>query len=112
MIRDLLLVEAEHMKRFSRFLRQLKTKKDAEGRPLLDSTIVLLGTGMGDASTHNNSDVPTLIAGGGFKKHGHHLKTDRRDKNAHLLGDLYLSILDQLGIPQERFANATRKMDV
>ena len=46
-IADLILIEIEHMKRFERFLSQLTSKTDATGRPLLDSTIVLLGTGMG-----------------------------------------------------------------
>lgn len=111
MIRDLLLVEAEHMKCFNRFLEQLKTKKDAEGRPLLDTTMVLFGSGMGDASTHSNTNIPTLVAGGGFK-HGTHVKTDRKAKGAHLLGDLYLTMLHQLGIEADRFANATRPMAI
>jgi len=42
----------------------LKSKTDAAGRPLLDGTIVLLRTGMGDASRHANSNLPTLVAGG------------------------------------------------
>ena len=111
MIRDLVRVESEHMKRLNNFLTQLKTKTDAQGRPLLESTIVLFGTGMGDASVHSNHDLPTIIAGGGFK-HGKHIATDRKAKDAHLLGDLYLSMLHQLGIDDDRFANATRPMEV
>ena len=111
MIRDLVKVESEHMKCLNKFLTQLRVKKDAEGKPLLDSTIVLFGTGMGDASTHNNSDCPTLVAGGGFK-HGKHIKTNRKDKNAHLLGDLYITILNQLGIEETKFANAKRRLEI
>ncbi len=109
MIRDLVKVESEHMKCFNKFLTQLRQKKDAQGRALLDSTIVLFGTGMGDASTHNNSDLPTLVAGGGFK-HGKHIATSRKDKNAHILGDLYITLLNQMGIKADKFANAKRKM--
>lgn len=111
MIRDLVKVESEHMKRFNKFLTQLKEKKDAAGQSLLDSTIVLFGTGMGDASVHANNDLPTLVAGGGFK-HGRHIRTDRRSNNAHLLGDLYITLLNQLGLEVDSFANAKRKMEI
>ncbi len=109
-IRDLVKVEVEHMRRFGRFLDQLKTKKDAEGRPLLDSTVVLLGTGMGDASRHANSDLPTLVAGGGFQ-HGQHIATDRNAPDAPLLGDLYITLMQQLGLEVDRFSNASRNMN-
>ena len=72
MIRDLLKIEYKLMALFNDFLTQLKEKKDAYGNPLLDSTVVLLGTGMGDASRHANDNLPALVAGGGFA-HGSHL---------------------------------------
>jgi hypothetical protein len=103
LIRDLVRVEEEHMKCLDRFLTQLKQKKDVQGRPLLDSTIVLFGTGMGDASRHANNDLPTIVAGGGFK-HGRHLQAGKDQ----LLGDVFLTILHQLGIEADRFSNATR----
>ena len=77
MIRDLIRVETEHMRCLNRFLDQLKEKTDAEGRPLLDTTIVMFGTGMGDASRHSNRDLPTLVAGGGFQ-HGKHINNARK----------------------------------
>ena len=107
-IADLVRVETEHMKRFERFLTQLKSKTDAHGQPLLDSTIVLLGTGMGDASRHANSNLPTLVAGGGFS-HGKHIATDRKADGAPLLGDLYITLMQQMGLQAERFSNASRQ---
>ena len=104
MIRDLIRVETEHMRCLNRFLDQLKEKTDAEGRPLLDTTIVMFGTGMGDASRHSNRDLPTLVAGGGFQ-HGKHI--NNADKS-HLLGDVYISLLRQLGVETDSFSNATR----
>ncbi len=100
-IRELVLVEIEHMKCLSRFLDQMKQKTDAEGRPLLDSTLVLFGTGMGDASRHANSNLPTLVA------------FDRNDpKQADIvLGDLYLTLMHQLGMESERFSTTTRNLD-
>lgn len=108
-IRDLVKVEREHMKCLANFLGQLKTKTDAEGRFLLDSTIVLFGTGMGDASRHSNRDLPTLVAGGGFD-HGQHISQDPNADDALLLGDLYLTLMEQLGMEQGQFSNATRNM--
>lgn len=109
-IEDLVKVESEHMKRFNNFLTQLKAKTDASGRPILDNTIVLLGTGMGDASRHANSNLPTLVAGGGFN-HGQHIAIDRNETDAPLLGDLYLTLMQQLGIETETFSNAKRNLN-
>lgn len=109
-IADLVKVETEHMRCFERFLARLKEKTDAEGRPLLDETVVLLGTGMGDASRHANSDLPTLVAGGGFR-HGRHLAIDRSADDAPLLGDLYLTLMQQLGLEADRFSNANRNLN-
>ncbi len=109
-IRDLVRVETEHIKQLSKFLGQLKQKTDGDGRPLLDTTIVLLGTGMGDASRHSNQDLPTLVAGGGLK-HGQHIAIDHTSDNSHLLGDLYLTLMQQLGLEVDVFSNASRNMN-
>ncbi len=111
-ITDLLKVEREHMKCLARFLDQLKTKTDGNGEPLLDSTIVLFGTGMGDASRHANNNLPTLVAGGGFD-HGRHIAVDPAGKETppRLLGDLYLTLMQQLGLEEDRFSNADRNMN-
>lgn len=109
-IADLIKVETEHMRCFNGFLKHLKTKTDAEGNPLLDSTIVLLGSGMGDASRHANSNLPTLVAGGGFQ-HGRHLAIDKKAKDAPLLGDLYITLMQQLGLETNHFSNASRNMN-
>lgn len=110
MIRDLIKIEKSHMVCLDNFLTQLKEKKDAQGRPLLDSTIVLMGTGMGDASRHSNQNLPTLVAGGGFK-HGQHLAVDREANNAPLLGDLYVTLMQQLDMDTGSFSNASRNMN-
>ena len=109
-IADLIKVETEHMRCFDRFLTQLKSKTDSRGEPLLDSTIVLLGTGMGDASRHANSNLPTLVAGGGFN-HGQHIAVDHNADHAPLLGDLYITLLQQLGLEADQFSNAKRNLN-
>lgn len=107
LIRDLVRVETEHMRCLSRFLTQLKQKTDHEGRPLLDSTVVMFGTGMGDSSRHSNRDLPTLVAGGGFQ-HGQHIAGDPKDDRSLLLGDVFISILRQLGLETSSFSNASQ----
>ena len=109
-IADLIKVETEHMRCFGRFLNQLSSRKDAHGQPLLDSTIVLLGSGMGDASRHANSNLPTLVAGGGFR-HGRHVAIDPKAKSGLLLGDLYITLMQQLGLEADKFSNATHNLN-
>ena len=105
-------VGREHVTRFAGLLRRLKEKKDVEGRPLLDTTAVFYGSGMGDANTHNNSRLPVLLAGGGFK-HGAHHAIDREAETSEtpLLGDLFLTIMESMGLEEERFVKAERNMN-
>ena len=110
MIRDLVTIETAHIHCFAGFLKQLKEKKSPQGKSLLDETIVLLGTGMGDASRHSNANLPTLVAGGGFK-HGSHLALGSSKNEAPLLGDLYITLMQRLGIEQDRFSNASRNLN-
>jgi len=98
-------VGMEHVSRFARFLDQLKGHRDAEGKPLLDSTAVVFGSGMGDSNTHDNSNLPTLLAGGPFR-HGAHHQIERKETNARLLGDLYLTLMQQTGVEIDEFAGA------
>jgi hypothetical protein len=110
MIRDLVAIETAHMHCFNGFLKQLKEKKNAWGQSLLDDTVVLMGTGMGDASRHSNRNLPTLVAGGGFKHQGH-VATDPSKKNAPLLGDLCITLMQKLGLEADTFSNASRNMN-
>ena len=104
------LVGTEHVRRFSRFLSQLKSSRDASGASLLDSTAVIFGSGMGDSNTHDNSNLPTLMLGGGFR-HGSHHRVERNDGPARKLGDLYLSLMQQAGVEIESFAGSQRNLN-
>ena len=110
MIRDLVTIETAHIHCFAGFLKQLKEKKNPQGKSLLDDTIILLGTGMGDASRHSNANLPTLVAGGGFK-HGSHLALGSPEDDHPLLGDLYITLMQKLGIEQNSFSNASRNLN-
>lgn len=111
-IEELVRIDVEHMRILVRFLQQLKEKKDAEGRSLLDRTLVMWGTGMGDASRHSNEDLPTIVAGGGLRHQGHlaFQRTDSAQKDL-LLGDLFITLQRQLGIDCNQFSDARRGLD-
>ncbi|NCF87728.1 MAG: DUF1552 domain-containing protein [Verrucomicrobiaceae bacterium] len=101
-------VGKEHVKRLAGFLDHLKAHKDADGQPLLNSTSVLFGSGMGDSNTHDNSNLPTLLAGGGWR-HGAHHQIDRAAGNR-LLGDLYLTLMQRMGVKVNSFAGAKHNL--
>lgn len=111
-IADFNRIGIEHVTRFGGLLDQLEEKQDAEGRALLDSTIVLYGSGMGDANTHNNSNLPVLVAGGGLR-HGHYhsVNRTRESSSTPLLGDLFVTLMQRMGMERDRFANASRNMN-
>ena len=108
MIRDLVSIETAHMTCLARFLKNLDSKKGVNGKTLLDDTIVLVGSGMGNASTHSNRDLSTLVAGGGLK-HGKHHKFDLKGKI--FLGDLFISLQQHLGIESNKFSNAKSNLN-
>lgn len=103
---QLALVETEIVKAWGDFLRGLATTDDHGGN-LLDHTSVLLTSNLGNASSHDNRNMPVLLAGGGFR-HGQHLAFDR--KKNYPLPNMYLSVLQQTGLEQDRFATSTGTM--
>lgn len=103
---QLALVESEILHAWGDFLGGLKRTED-HGASLLDHTAVLLTSNLGNASSHDNRNMPVLLAGGGFR-HGQHLAFDR--KNNYPLPNLYLSVLQRVGLEQDRFATSTGTM--
>jgi hypothetical protein len=98
-IQQLRLIEEAQMRVVRDLLGKLKTK-DERGTTLLDKTMVLFGSNLGNANSHDTRNLPILLAGGGFK-HGHHVaKTDR-------LCNLFTSMLQRLGLPIDSFGTGT-----
>lgn len=77
---------------------------NTESGTLLDSTMVLYGSNMGDANLHTNTNLPLLLAGGGFR-HGQHLAFNR-DRNAPL-SNLFVSVLQRMGVETDAFSSST-----
>jgi len=84
-------------------LRNLADKREGDQR-LLDRTLVLYGSNMGDANTHDNTNLPILLAGGGFK-HGRHLGFKRHDNTP--LSNLFVSLLQRVGVESDAFGSST-----
>ena len=98
--------EIEQLKAFRDFLAKLSASTDASGT-LLDQTAVLLGSNLGNASSHSNENLPIILAGGGFK-HGQHLAFNPA-KN-YPLPNLFVSMIQRLGIEAGKFASGTGTM--
>jgi hypothetical protein len=105
-LEQLALVETEIIRAWGDFLRSLKDTSD-HGATLLDHTSVLLTSNLGNASSHDNRNMPVLFAGGGFR-HGQHLAFDT--KKNYPLPNLYVSVLQQTGLEQSRFSTGTGTM--
>ena len=99
-------IDREHMKLLGQLFADLKARHEG-GETLLDRTMVLYGSNLGNANTHVTTNLPVLFAGGGFR-HGQHLAFDR-ERN-YPLPNLFVSILQRLGIEKDNFATSTGTM--
>lgn len=102
-LEQLKIVEVETIKTVREFLAKVKQSTEDEST-VLDRTSVFLGSNLGDASSHSVRNLPVLLAGGGFR-HGQHLAFD--PQNPPPLCNLYVSMLQRLGVETDRFANST-----
>jgi len=105
-IKELGVVETDQVKAFAEFLAKLKGAKEGDAS-LLDLTMVLFGSNLGNASSHDSRNMPILLAGGGFR-HGQHLAFDR-ERN-YPLANLFVSMLRRLGIEADSFGSGTAPM--
>jgi hypothetical protein len=105
---DLLVqIELYQMEQFARFLDKLRSIREPNtSGTLLDSTMVLLGSGMGNANSHTNTDLPILLAGGGFR-HGEHKQYPSESRQRVPLCNLFVSMLQQFGVETDRFSAGT-----
>ncbi len=100
----------EQMARFTSRLRDTPLGNSGDGT-LLDRTMVLFGTGLGDAARHSNRDLPTVIAGGGFRHRGHvDAQLPRGQRTP--LNNLYTTMLQNFGVEIDRFNNATGTVEL
>ena len=97
-----------HVSLFAEYLKKLKATPEAEGS-LLDHSLFLYGSGMGDSDRHDHSDLPILVAGGaaGKMRGGKHI----RFENPTPLSNLHLTLLNKVGVPLETFADSNGRVE-
>lgn len=101
----LVKLEQYQMQQFARFLAKLKAMEDGDGT-LLDHSMVLFGSGMGNANSHTNTNLPIVLAGGGFR-HGEHKAYPQTGAGRVPLSNLFLTLLQRFGVETQRFALST-----
>jgi hypothetical protein len=100
-------INAFHVSLFAYFLDKLKSTRDGNGS-LLDHSVYLYGSGMGNPNVHDHVNLPILVAGGGAGK----LKGGRHIKYAEPtpLANLHLTLLDKVGVHLDKFADSQGKI--
>jgi len=93
---------------FAEFLENLDKIPEGNGT-LLDHSLFMYGSGMGDPDAHDHSNLPIVVAGGaaGKMKGGRHI----RYKEPTPLSNLHLTLLNKVGVPLESFADSTGTVD-
>jgi hypothetical protein len=105
-LKQLRLIEIQQMTVLRDFLGKLAKTKEGSST-LLERTMVLYGSNLGNASSHDTRNLPILLAGGGFK-HGAHLAFDRTNNTP--LCKLYVSMLQRLGVEVDSFASGSGRL--
>ena len=97
-----------HATQFAYFLEKLKSVREGEGT-LLDNCMIVYGGGISDGNAHNHDNLPILLAGkgGGTLRAGRHVRFSKETP----MTNLYLSMLDKLGVPAERVGDSTGRLD-
>ena len=97
-----------HMEQFARFLTKLKSIKEGEGT-LLDNCMIVYGGAIGDGNRHNHDNLPILLAGqgGGTLTPARHVKLGKETP----MTNLYLSMLDRMGVAAQRVGDSTGKLE-
>ncbi|MCG6158216.1 DUF1552 domain-containing protein [Rubinisphaera margarita] len=123
-----------NIEQFSYFLSRLAETPDVTGRPMLETTMSLFGSGMAYGHSHGNANLPLVLAGGsgcGFR-HGRHIDLNQghfegyqleqpgqhyrlcsrpANENAHM-SNLLLTMAQKMGVETERFADSNSELDL
>jgi len=100
-------INAHHVSLFAYLVEKLQATPDGDGS-LLDHSIYLLGSGMGNPNVHDHSNLPIVMAGGGAGKlkGGRHIKYAQQTP----LANLHLTLLDKVGVHLDSFVDSTGKV--
>ena len=97
-----------HVSLFADFLKKLQSTPEGNGS-LLDHSLYLYGSGMGNPNVHNHTNLPILVAGGaaGNMQGGRHIQFEKPMP----LGNLHLTLLNKVGVRLESFADSEGQVD-
>ena len=101
-IEELKVIEKAEFTALAAFLTKMKAAS------LLDSTAVMFGSNLGNASAHSTANIPLLLSGGGFK-HGRHIAID---KEKHVFSNLFVSLAQRMGVETDKFGFSTGVLDI
>jgi hypothetical protein len=100
-IAQLKIIETSIIAAFGNLLSEL-SDSDEYGSSLLNQSVLILGSNLGNANAHTTTDLPILLAGGGFD-HGKHIACETNTP----LSNLFVSCLSQIGVPSQQFGQST-----
>ncbi|MBV8879142.1 MAG: DUF1552 domain-containing protein, partial [Planctomycetaceae bacterium] len=101
-------IDQFYVEQFSYFVRKMKAIPETDGT-LLDHSMVVYGGSIGDGNRHNHDELPILLAGGGQGTitTGRHVRYPRGTP----LCNLFLSMLDRVGLKEETFGDGTGRLN-
>ncbi|MBA2115550.1 DUF1552 domain-containing protein [Bremerella alba] len=100
-IEMLTIIELEEMRLLAELMQKLEDSREGN-RSLLDQTAILFGSSLGNASSHNNTNLPIIAAGGHFR-HGQHIAY--QEDKAPPLCNLLVSYLQHVGLETDQFSS-------
>jgi hypothetical protein len=102
-------INAFHVSLFAEYLQKLAATKEAGGT-LLDNSLLLYGSGMGNPNVHDHTNLPVIVAGGASAgvKGGRHLRYEKTVP----LANLHLTLLDKAGVKLEKFGDSSGIIEV
>jgi hypothetical protein len=101
-------INAFHVSLFAEYLEKLQNTPEGNGS-LLDSVLLLYGSGIGNPNVHNHTNLPILVAGGGAAgmKGNRHIRYDKPTP----LANLHLTLLNKAGVQLDKFGDSNGKID-
>lgn len=101
-IAELEIIEKAEFTAFAGFLSKLKAAS------LLDTSAVIFGSNLGNASAHSTANLPLILAGGGYK-HGRHIAID---KDKHVFSNLFVHLAQRMGVETDKFGFSSGVLDI
>jgi hypothetical protein len=102
-------IDRFYVEQLAYFLGKMRDTKDVDGRSLLDNSMLVYASGLSDGNRHRHDDLPVIVAGraGGAFTPGLH----RRLGDKTPMTNLYVRMLDEMGVPVTSFGDSTGRLD-